>query len=240
MKFILTGFKQRFTLRCGLTLLALVCIALFIHLGNWQIARAHEKEAMFLQQKQQKDLPFVPWTSSSKQPTQYQKLKLRGRYLLEVFLLDNQHYLHQFGYHVLSPFELENGGVVLVDRGWVKGDMARKHLPEIPFSSKTRVVQGEAYFPSRKGITLGPIFEKKSESLGIIEKIDLKLASQILHKSVNPFIIRLEEKAPDGFVRKWPVVSMPPKRHYGYAFQWFAFAGVVLILYVILSIKKKS
>ena len=81
--------------------------------------------------------------------------------------------------------------------------------------------------------------DKKDENLAIIELIDTQLISQFLHKSVYPFIIRLSSQSKYGFVRDWPVIAMSVERHYGYAFQWFAIAFAIFIIFIILNMKKK-
>ncbi|WP_274544559.1 SURF1 family cytochrome oxidase biogenesis protein [Legionella oakridgensis] len=74
----------------------------------------------------------------------------------------------------------------------------------------------------------------------VIEWIDTKIISQFLHKSVYPFIIRLDKKEANGFIRAWDIVSMPPQRHYAYAFQWFAIALVIFVLFISLNSKKRT
>lgn len=75
--------------------------------------------------------------------------------------------------------------------------------------------------------------------MAVVELLDVHLISQFLHKSVYPFIIRLNNHADNGYLREWPVVAMAPERHYGYALQWFAIALVILILFIALNLKKK-
>ena len=57
---------------------------------------------------------------------------------------------------------------------------------------------------------------------------------------IMQFIIRMNPEANNGFIREWSVVSMPPERHVAYAVQWFALALLVVILFVVLSMKKKT
>ncbi|EHL29494.1 hypothetical protein LDG_8456 [Legionella drancourtii LLAP12] len=158
----------------------------------------------------------------------------------QVFLLDNQHHQHQFGYDVLSPLQLADGSVVLIDRGWIHGDITRRIFPKIQIPNDSIHLQGTAYFPSKNQWVLGPVFEEKENKTVIIERFDKQLVSQLLQKAVYPFIIRLDKQDTHGFVREWETVSMPPQRHLAYALQWFAMALVILIIFLALNLKKKN
>lgn len=228
-------FKKPFILG----LLALLSIAFLMRLGFWQLHRAEEKRQMLALAAKQAIADPKDWHWGDADPKQYQRIRVKGHYLPEIFLLDNQHYQHQFGFHVLSPFLLDDGHYVLIDRGWIAGDQSRRQFPQINTPEGFMLLNGVSYYPSDKTWTLGPIIEKKQAKLTIIEQIDIKLLSQLLQKEITPFIIRLDKAEADGFVRDWAIVSMPPERHLGYAFQWFAMALVLFIIVIILSLKKK-
>ncbi len=222
-----------------MTLLTLFAMALFMRLGYWQLERAGEKKQMiaalnaFTQQSPQS------WVSSHPLPAQYQPLRVKGQFLPAIFLLDNQHHQHQFGYDVISPLKLNGGGIVLVDRGWVPADVTRQQFPVVETPRGVVSLVGSVYYPSTKQWLLGQALEKKGTDLAVVEWVDANLISKFLHKSVYPFIIRLSKSADFGYVREWAVVAMPPERHYGYALQWFAIALVIFILFIALNLKKK-
>lgn len=238
MSISLPCFNRYFTPSWSMTLLSLIFIALFVKLGFWQIHRGAEKAAMLAAEAKMRAQPFKLWQADKPMPKQYQPIAVQGRYLDSLFFLDNQHQDHQFGYHVLSPLVLDNGAVVLVDRGWVAGAVDRSQLPAVSIPDKRLLIQGMAWYPSAGMWSLGPEIEKKSDKMIVIETVKPDLVGQLLQKTVYPFIIRLEPSAADGFVRSWPVVSMPPAKHYAYAVQWFAMASVILILFVALNLKK--
>ncbi|MBA3537719.1 MAG: SURF1 family protein [Tatlockia sp.] len=233
----LTCFNRRFTPDWRMTILAFFAILLFCRLGFWQLERAKEKKQMMGTQASLAKLAPLAWQPAGPLPKQYQPIRVRGHYLEPNLLLDNQHHQHQFGYHVLTPFLLDSGKVLLVDRGWVVADIRRQVLPDIarPLDSD---LEGTVYYPSEKTWVLGQVLEKKGAKIAIVERIDVKIIGQFLHKSVYPFIIRLNNDGSQGYVREWPVVAMLPERHYGYAFQWFAIASVLLILFIALNLKK--
>lgn len=220
--------------------LTLVFFLFFVRLGFWQIQRADEKKEMIAAHKVQEKQNAVVWIPTKNLPLQYERVKVKGKYLSQVFFLDNQHQKHQFGYNVLSPLALSDGSIILIDRGWVPGELTRRVLPNIKSPSGVLELEGSVYFPSKKQWVLGPAFEEKGDKVTIIERIDDQLISKILQKSVSPFIIRLDKQDSNGFVREWETVSMPPQRHLAYALQWFLMALVVLIIFVALNLKKKN
>lgn len=236
----LTCFKFRFTPTWLMLILTLLFFSLFVRLGFWQIQRADEKRKMIVAQKTQELQKPLFWTKSQKQPLQYERIILKGNYLPQIFLLDNQHHQHQFGYNVLSPLELLDGSIIMIDRGWVAGELSRRIFPNIITPHGFLTLQGSVYFPSKNQWVLGPSLEKKGNKVVILERLDTQLMSQVLQKTVSPFIIRLDKQDANGFVREWATVSMPPQRHLAYALQWFVMALVVLIIFVALNLKKKN
>ena len=234
----LVFFNRRFKPGWQMTALALLAIVFFVYLGLWQLQRAQEKKIMLAAHAQLASQNPIHWKPGMVNPKQYEPLVIEGNLLSETFLLDNQHYQHHFGYDVLTPMQLNDKTIVLIDRGWVRGDDRRHHFPEIVNPKHVIQLSGQAYYPSKKNWILGQGLEKKRANLAIVELIDTQLISQFLHKSVYPFIIRLDKTAANGFVREWPLVSMPPERHNAYAFQWFAMALVLLVIFIGLNMKK--
>ncbi len=234
----LTCFNRRFTPSWPMIFLSTLVISLFLKLGFWQIQRADEKKKMLQAASYQKMQDPIWLNSEQNLPNQYQKVKVQGRYLTHLLLLDNQHYEHQFGYDVISPVLLKNDAIVLVDRGWIPADHSKLNLSSIPLHKK--IIQGIVYFPSNNPWVLGPDHEEKTNNVTVIEKINSQWISQLLQKKVYPFIIRLDREEAYGFVRDWPIVSMPPQRHLAYALQWFTMALVIFILFAALNIKKDN
>ncbi len=236
----LTGFNIRFTPSWQMAILALFTILLFTRLGFWQLQRAHEKKQMLSAHQAFTQQAPILWEPKSKLPVQYQQVRVHGHFLSKTLLLDNQHYHHQFGYHVISPLVLKNGQILLVDRGWLVGDVTRQTLPITETPTGLISLRGSVYYPSAKNWRLGQLLEKEQADSAVIELIDTKLIGQFLHKSVYPFIIRLGKHEVSGFTREWAIVAMPPQRHYAYALQWFSMALVIFIIFIVLNSKKKT
>lgn len=235
----ISRFRYRFTTpHWSICLLTLVSIMLFIVLGMWQLHRAEEKRLILAREAAFEHRAPRAWQGEAKLPEAFERIQIHGIFMPELLFLDNQMHDHQVGYHVLSPMNIGADRVVLVDRGWVPVGPTRRELPNVITPTKYLTLFGRAYYPLGKPWVLGPGIEIKQDKHAVIESLDLQMISQFLHKSVYPFIIRLDDKSPAGYVRSWVAVSMPPVRHLGYAFQWFAFALVSLIIFITLNIRK--
>lgn len=240
MKHSVSFFFRRFIRNWPLGVFALLAILLFTRLGFWQLSRAAEKNQMLnASLSMQKRAPIL-WEGKDTLPKQYQLIQLQGVYTPTVLFLDNQHVEHQFGYQVLSLFRLNSGKNILVDRGFIPVDPARKIWPKIQVSEGLQSISGQVYFPSNKIMALGGMWDGVQGNQSRIEYVDTQQIAEFLHQSIYPFMIRLNKNEPNGFLRDWAIVSMPPERHYAYAVQWFGMASVVLMMLIIFLLKEKN
>lgn len=53
-------------------------------------------------------------------------------------------------------------------------------------------------------------------------------------------IVRLNPASPHGYVRDWQIVPFSPQRHLGYAFQWFALAVGMLVIFIVVNTNRKT
>jgi surfeit locus 1 family protein len=84
--------------------------------------------------------------------------------------------------------------------------------------------------------------EKTDEDLGNglyrLQRVDLeKLNAKYELKLLSP-IIRLDPDSEGGFVRDWRKPGSGKEKNLGYAFQWFAMASALLIIFLAVNLKK--
>jgi surfeit locus 1 family protein len=222
-------------------LLTLAGVLLFAQLGRWQLHRAAEKRAL------QDD-----FAAGSLQTTElgaralaelprYTQVRLRGHYEpAHQLLLDNMTEAGRIGYQVLTPFRLEDGRLVLVNRGWLPlPNGSRNTLPDLTLDAPGTVqlvgrvdelpVPGIA--AGRAAPEAGAIWPKRT-SFPTSAALSVALAEPIESRQ-----ILLGADQPFGFERQWKSASaqFPPLRHIGYAIQWWAFALLALVLFVALN-----
>lgn len=219
--------------------LALCC--LFISLGFWQLSRAKEKET--LQQQFAARLQSPP-ISIEQLPTntnlRYYPITAKGHYdNSHNILLDNKILNHQIGYEVLTPFIPNNHPrAILVNRGWIPAGSQRNKLPLITAATATTFM-GYIYEPSGKPFTLGKLTETEQQWPLRMQALNLNAISTHLALPVFPWVVLLSPNAPDGFTRDWKPINMPPSKHIGYAVQWFSFAIVLIIIFIVCRPRRK-
>lgn len=221
--------------------MALVAIGILSWLGNWQLHRAHEKEALttlFAARGMQQ--PLGNKDTGALGPEQlYRQAVLTGRYLPgATTLLDNRTHQGRAGYYVLSLFRVEGAEEVLwVNRGWVPAGRLRSELPDIETPSNTQRLEGEVRTPPEKGIYLGDEIHYRDWPQ-VIQYVDTEETMALLHTKILPFMIHLLPDPESGYIRSWPLVSVMPERHYGYAVQWFAMACGVVVIFIALNTRR--
>jgi len=214
-----------------------------LFLGSWQLDRADRKQALLEQQKLRKNQYPIELDVSeyTNRDYRYQRVVLRGVYDGEhQFLIDNRVINGVVGFFVMTPLHLHvDGRSVLVNRGWVPLGGDRKKLPQVSVDSGEVTVTGIIdRFPS-VGLTLAGASTPSQGWPSVVQVVDGSILSEVLGYSLLPFQVLLDQDVGQGYYRHWNFESsMPPWKHRAYAFQWFALAIMLVILFFGYSSKR--
>jgi surfeit locus 1 family protein len=224
-----------------MTLLTLAVLALLISLGRWQLRRADEKRVLYDSFAAGSDATR-PIESSTPPLPRYQHLEAAGHYdASRQVLIDNMVESGQAGYFVITPFELQGGGWILVNRGWVPLGGSRADRPSIPASGQLRTLHGRADKLPSPGIQLGPRVTLSPPypvvaNFPTRDEVATLLKEQ--HWAGAADLILLDPGEPEGYVRNWSAPGFPPMRHIGYAVQWFGLASALLVIYIVTNSRR--
>lgn len=226
----------------SLTLIVLALGILFIGLGRWQWHRAEQSEHQHQEFARGANV-IIPLGALGLDDLQrFQRVRIHGRYQTErQFLLDNQTHQGEAGYQVLTPFVLDDGRTVIVDRGWVPFSGYRRHLPDVSFSAPAplSVVGRVARLPS-VGLSIGRAPPQPGASWPKVTSFPhMSDLSAALGRPLQQGMVLLDPHATHGYVRDWHAPGLPTAQHWSYALQWWSFAVVLVVIWVILSLSKK-
>ena len=224
-------YSRRFWL---LTLAVVLVAGTTFSLGQWQLRRAAQKEAVQAAIESKNMLPALDGRALA--ATKNIADQLHRRVLVQgvwqpayTVYLDNRPMSGRTGFWVLTPLALQGSEqTILVQRGWVPRDFTdRNRLPEVSTPAGLVTVEGRiAPPPSKlyefKGVDLGPIRQNLD-----LAAFRLETGLPLLDGSL------LQTGAPsEGLLREWAAPNLGVDKHYGYAFQWFGLSGLVLALYL--------
>ena len=221
-------------------LAALAAIALTVSLGNWQTRRAEVKLALGrdLDTAAQRAALALPSHPVEARDYEFRHISARGEYAAKYTrLLDNKVLRGSAGYQVLTPLRLAGSDMyVLVNRGWVAAGARRDILPQIRTPEGAGTVEGIAIVPSSHIFELGA----KTEEGSVWQNLVLGRYAKWSGLKLQPFVLQQTSDAADGLVRAWTRPDTGVDMHRGYAFQWYALAATVLVIYVALSFKRAA
>lgn len=224
----------------------LLVVALTVSLGNWQVRRAQDKLVVQAQIDTLEHAAPRPVRADAPDLPEWQPLSLIGRWWPDgTILLDNRTHGGRAGYHVLTPLVLADGsGVVLVNRGWIAVGADRGKLPLVPTATGLQQVEGRLHRVESDAFTLADRPDRGAAGK-VWQTLDLEsFRTEVLGSCADaPFVqgstacailagwtLLQTSAAGDGLVRDWVTPAAGIDRHRGYAFQWYALAGLAAVL----------
>ena len=235
MPFSLNLGTRRLQFRWPFLVLTLAGCALFTTLGFWQWGRGVHREQEWAAFGQAAKAPPLAVTADRlEQLPRHSRVRIEGRYDVQhQFLLDNITRDGKPGYGILTPFELEDGRVVLVDRGWVAFKGYRDRLPDVSMAEgPARSLEGRLADLPVPGLASGRVTPAKSGDWPRVTAFPRSedLAEALGKPVLKPILVVSGDDRPPG---------IEPAKHFSYAIQWWSFAGLALVLFVLLNIEKR-
>jgi surfeit locus 1 family protein len=225
----MSAFRRRdWILIIILVIASLICV----RLGFWQLARLQQRMDRNASIKDQLDASIKPFSLSE---NDYQRVSLEGEFLhVHEILLQNRSLDEVAGFHVITPLRLEDGTVVLVDRGWIAYEAgANFALENYQITENVRIegvlLPGQSQ--PRWRFLSDPIPEPGEPPLKTWRVIDIdgmqrQMPFTLHHQYIS--LVRVEPIAkPQPEPDFQPDLSNGP--HLSYAIQWFSFAAIAII-----------
>ena len=173
----------------------------------------------------------------------WHRVSMSGEFLNDKnIILDNQIVEEKAGFLIYTPFKiLDSNKIILVNRGWYSLSNSRKDIPNIPPIKEIQTIEGEISQMPSSGISLGKVVtEKLDESSFRLQKMDYEVLSSLISKDLMIYVVKLKNPIFDKTYVLDSGMPVPDSdKNYGYAFQWFAMAFTLFIIFIRLGVKKK-
>jgi surfeit locus 1 family protein len=230
--------------RRWMTLLVIAGALLCVRLGIWQLDRLAQRRSINASIDTRMAQPPLPLTGAPVDPEalDYRQVEVRGVYdPAQEIVLRNRELDGVPGVHVVTPLLLNGGSppvdsgpvaAVLVDRGWVPLDRSSPEARRTFDQPGEVVVRGVARRSQESGgpqeSPLGPGEARRDAWF----RLDIPRIEQQLGYKLLPLFIEAQPAPGDATLpRRTPTVDLGEGPHLGYAFQWFAFAAILLVGY---------
>lgn len=235
------GSGRRRLLFWSFIVLMLGLTGLFVALGNWQMQRLAEKDALIASVASRSDLPPTPvphpseWDAVAPDYFDYRPITLTGTYRLDQTVLvftslpGGEGRFSGPGYWVMTPLLSDRGGIVFVNRGFVPEQMRAQFAeggvgPEGAVTLEGLARSSEA----ASSFTPGP---DRLRGIEWVRNTDRLLAmTDLADQPVAEFYLDLPPGPPGALPQGTQAVASFPNNHLGYAITWYGFAGITPLL----------
>ncbi len=222
------------------TLAAMFFFALMLALGDWQLDRAEYKrglQARFdLGERTALHTLSLNDVAAGDGAALYRRVQLQGHFdAAHQIYLDNRLRNGRAGYEVITPFVLDSGGVVLVNRGWLAWPDRRTSPDARPPETRLEL----------EGVLLRAqqrYFELSTHTVAgtVWQNLDLARFRELTGQPLPDILVQQHSATDDGLLRQWPRPDYGVSTHEGYALQWFALSATIAALYLGFYFRRKT
>lgn len=232
-----------FSIIFGMIFVLFFC--LFTGLGIWQVQRLAWKNDLIARIDERIHLPagYAPpkaqWPGITASCCDYMPVRVTGRFLNDKEVLVTTLTAEGTGYWLLTPFEIADGSIIFVNRGFVPMDSKDQATRtaglidnETTINGIMRMGEKNGFYPRRNDAAADRWYTRELPAMAKARGLE----------DVAPYFIDADKTPNIGGVPigGLTVISFP-NNHFVYAVTWFALAAGVLLagIFVLLSRRKQ-
>ncbi len=239
--------KRRFRPRLWPSLTTALALAVLVAMGNWQLERLQWKRSLIAEMTERMAGPAValPPAPVDVAALRYRPIQLQGR-----FRHDRELYLEartrkgRPGLHLVTPLVLDDGRVVLVDRGWVPVERRRPETrPEGQVAGPVSLT-ATLWTGGWKGYDF--LRPENDPAGNVWVWMELPRMAESLrfggldNVASGYYLVAGPAPNPGGLpIGRAPGVELA-NDHLGYAITWYALALVLLVIYLLHQSRPES
>ena len=226
---------------------ALLCLALFVGLGTWQLERKAWKDKLIATLTQRlsalpQPLPSAgSWDGLNPDDAEFRRVAFRAEFRDPVPPNPRNHEARVYtagsglrddikepGYFVFAPARLPDGRIVVVNRGFVAGQPNAQTKPA-PRPEGPVDIGGILRWPERRGWFV-PGYDARNDVW--YARTLFEMTSQKEWDTTAPFYVEQESPVPAGGIPKPGTLKLNlPNNHLQYALTWYGLAIVLLAVF---------
>lgn len=216
------------------SILFLGAFFLAVVLGTWQLQRLEYKETLIatLEENYSKDIAQAATLKSFGALLDYQRVEIQG-----VPLVEETFYMFaagetkngKTGYRQIVPVRVSDGGIVLIDNGWVETQASTVDATQM-------VLQG-VLMPVSPPNQFTP---KNDPANAVWYWLDIGVIGDVLQTAVAPRYVRSlpQEALGDvAFLKESRIVKLY-NPHLQYAITWYSLAIIALVIYGLVAVRR--
>jgi surfeit locus 1 family protein len=223
--------------------MAVPAFLVLVGLGIWQLERLHWKNGLIAAREAAVAAPAtdIPHSAAEASGMEFRHVRASGEFLNDrEFFLGASDEAGTTGFHVVTPLRLADGSLLLVDRGWIPGNLKDRSKRAAGEPSGIVTVEGLL----RLGIEARPNWFVPANRCDINYWFWIDFAGMArcgnLH-NVLPFTVDAGPAPnPDGYPRGGVTRVALPNDHLQYAITWFALAIGLAVIYVVYHLSPRA
>jgi cytochrome oxidase assembly protein ShyY1 len=215
-------------------LLVIVLVVTMVNLAFWQLRRLDQRREFNAQVRANANQPIAPLDDvltdgTDPSSVEWRRVTVDGTYLPDhQFLVVNRSQNGDTGRNVVDALQLDDGSLLLVNRGFVPESDDVPPVPQGPVEVVGRLRDSERRATGQQA-------DQGNDALTEIRRIDLGVLSDQFDATVQPMYIEQLESTPADDASLQPIVAptLDEGPHLSYTIQWFIFSVCVIVGWVL-------
>jgi surfeit locus 1 family protein len=216
------------------SIFSVIIFAILFSFGTWQVKRLFWKEALIERYTtQSQSNPIKNPSKLDSSINEFKSVEFTGSFLHknEIYITGKT-YEGNAGFHVITPFELNNNKIILINRGWVSEGYRNPEKRKFSLVEGQILIKGIIRYPQKKGYFVPENDGKNGFWFTIKPNEIINFLNLTSNKVINNYYI---DALRQGEKLTLPIgVTGKPKlrnQHLSYAVTWYGLALSLLFVY---------
>ena len=223
------------------TIWAALCLLLLLGLGTWQVERLHWKEGLIAERNAALGAAPMPLPKAldAARALEFHPVRADGEFLNDHELfLNAQSFSGAVGFHIVTPFRLDDGSIILIDRGFAPTDRKEPATRAAGEIAGPTAVTGLLRLPEPPG-WFTPANEPQKNSWFSIDLPAMARAAGIGGALPFYYIDADKTPVPGGWPQGGQTITDLPNNHLQYAITWYALAAALIAIYIRFALRRR-